>query len=50
LPSQGSADLDAAEHGRGRRREAVEADAHLNEHDDVQSVYANFGLVTEMGG
>ena len=23
---------------------------HLNEHDDVQSVYANFGLVTKMGG
>ena len=44
--AQGGADLEAAEHRRGRRRAAGEKllkliDA-LNDHDDVQNVYANF--------
>ena len=43
--AQGGAGLEAAEHRRGRRRAGREAAAlieTLNEHDDVQNVYANF--------
>ena len=54
--AQGGADLEAAEHHRGRRRDrrkAVEAARSANEHDDVQNVYANFevsdALMAKMG-
>ena len=45
--AQGGADVAAAEHRRGRRRagrKGPQADRDLNDHDDVQNVYANFEI------
>ena len=54
---QGGADLEAAKHragGRRDRRKTLKLIDLLNEHDDVQNVYANFevsdALVAKMGG